>query len=149
VWAVSDFGSAQTTVESSGEWLLKLHFNDKLPHNKEIGVVVEGEGGRAEFGFYWIVKEAEEIEFTAHQKYGSCGEAIPYDKFYGTATPGTAVWIESDWGEGTTVANEHGEWHIRVDFPDAPENQTFTVYVGSADGGYAEFTFIRTAGGDH
>lgn len=149
VWAVSDFGSAQTTVESNGEWLLKLHFNDQLPANKEIGVVVEGERGRAEFGFYWIVKVVEEIEFTAHQKYGSCGEAIPYDKFYGTATPGATIWVESDWGSGTTTANEQGEWIIRVDFPNAPENQPFTIFIESSDGGYAEFTFVRTVGGDH
>ena len=149
VWAVSEFGSAQTTVEANGEWLLKLHFNDNLPQNQEIGVVVEGEGGRAEFGFYWIVKEYEEVEFTANQKYGSCGEAIPYDKFYGTATPGATIWVESPYGVGTTTAGANGHWDIRVEFPDAPVGEPFTVVVESSDGGFASFTFVRTDGGDH
>ncbi|MDJ0497962.1 MAG: hypothetical protein QNJ89_09035 [Acidimicrobiia bacterium] len=149
VWAVSDYGSAETIVGSNGEWLLKLHFNDELPPNKEIDVVVEGEGGRAEFVFYWVVAEAEEIDFTANQKYGSCGEAVPYDKFFGTANPEATIWVESDWGGGVTTANKHGEWHIRVEFPDAPVNTPFTVYIESSDGGYAEFTFVRTAGDEH
>jgi hypothetical protein len=148
VWAVADFGSARTTVASNAEWLLGLHFNDDLPANKEIGVVVEGEGGRVEFGFDWIIEVIEEIEFAALQRHGSCGEAIPYDEFYGTATPGATIWIQSDWGSGVTTADAHREWIIRVDFLNAPENESFSVYVESSDGGYAEFTFVRTAGGD-
>jgi hypothetical protein len=149
VWAGSEYGSAETKVEANGEWLLKLHFNDNLPANQEVGVVVEGEGGRAEFGFYWIVKEATEIEFTANQKYGSCGEAVPYDKFFGTATTGTTVWVESAYGVGTTTAGPDGHWSLRVDFPDAPVGEPFPVEVGSSDGGYATFTFVRTGEGDH
>lgn len=149
VWVGSDFGVAETTVESNGEWLVKLHFNDNLPANKEIGVVVEGEGGRAEFGFYWIVKEAEEVAFTANQKYGSCGEAIPYDKFYGTAAHESTIWVESLYGSGTTTAGADGFWDIRVEFPDAPVGEPFDVVVESSDGGWASFTFVRTDGGDH
>ncbi|MDJ0923794.1 MAG: hypothetical protein QNJ77_04460 [Acidimicrobiia bacterium] len=149
VFVVSEYGSTETTVEGNGEWFAKLHFNDNLPANTEVLVVVEGEGGRAEFGFYWIVKTIDEIEFTAHQKYGSCGEAVPYDKFYGTATPGATIFVDSLWGEGSTTANEHGEWQVVVEFPDAPMNEPFTVEVESTDGGYATFTFVRTGEGEH
>jgi hypothetical protein len=146
VWVGSDFGTAQTIVEGNGEWLVKLHFNDNLPANKEVGVVVEGEGGRAEFGFFWIVKETAEVEFTANQKYGSCGEAVPYDKFYGTAAPGSTIWVESPYGSGTTTAGVEGHWDIRVDFPEAPVGEPFTVVVESSDDGRATFTFTRTSG---
>lgn len=148
VWVGSDFGSAETTVESNGAWLVKLHFNDNLPANKEVGVVVEGEGGRVEFGFFWIVKKTTEVEFTANQKYGSCGEAVPYDKFFGTAAPGSTIWVESPYGTGTTTAGAEGYWDIRVDFPEALVGEPFTVVVESTDGGYAEFTFVRTGDGD-
>ena len=90
----------------------------------------------------------EEHEFTANQKYGSCGEEVPYDKFWGTATPGATVWVESDFGGGVTTANEKGKWEIKVFFPDAPFGEPFTVYVESSDGGFAEFAFVRT-GGEH
>lgn len=148
VVVVSEFGSTETVVEGNGEWLAKLHFNDNLPPNTEIKVVVEGEGGRAEFGFYWIVKEATQVDFTANQKYGSCGEAVPYDKFFGTAAPGSTIWVESPFGSGTTTASESGEWLIRVDFPEAPVGESFTVVVESSDGGRATFTFVRTGEGD-
>lgn len=148
VVVVSEYGSAETTVERNGEWLAKLHFNDSLPENTRIKVVVEGDGGRAEFGFFWIVKEADFVEFSANQKYGSCGEALPYDKFFGTAAPGATIWVESPYGSGTTVAGENGEWFLRVDFPEAPVGDPFTVVVESSDGGRATFTFVRTGEGD-
>lgn len=141
---VSDFGSTETAVGENGEWLAKLHFNDDLPANREIGVVVEGRGGRAEFGFFWIVKEVAEKDFTANQKYGSCGEEIPYDKFFGTAAAGSTIWVESPYGSGTTTAGEAGNWDIRVDFPEAPTGEPFTVVIESSDGGRATFTFVRT-----
>lgn len=148
VVVVSEYGSTETTVEGNGEWFAKLHFNDNLPANTRINVVVEGEGGRAEFGFFWVVKEAGDVEFTANQKYGSCGEALPYDKFFGTATPGSKIWVESPYGSGTTVAGDNGEWFLRVDFPEAPVGESFTVVVESSDGGRATFTFVRTGEGD-
>ena len=146
---MSDFGSTETTIGDNGEWLAKLHFNDNLPANREIGIVVEGRGGRAEFGFYWIVEETKEIDFTANQKYGSCGEAIPYDKFFGTAMPGATIWVESPYGSGSTTAGESGNWDIRVDFPDSVPDEPFTVVIESSDGGRATFTFVRTSDGGH
>lgn len=145
IQVVSDFGSVETKVESNGEWYAKLHFNDNLPANKEIKIVVESSsGGRAEFGFTWIVKEAEQVEFTANQKYGSSSEAVPYDKFWGTAAPGSTVSVESPYGGGTTTADCKGNWAIKVEFPEAPFGEAFTVVVASSDGGRATFTFTRT-----
>lgn len=144
---VSDYGSVETKVESNGEWYAKLHFNDDLPANTTIKVVVEASsGGRAEFGFFWIVKETEHVEFTANQKYGSCGEAVPFDKFWGTAAPGSTIWVESPFGSGTTTANGDGHWEIRVEFPEAPLGEAFNVVIESSDGGRATFTFLRTGG---
>ncbi|MCP4305364.1 MAG: hypothetical protein GY788_10900 [bacterium] len=149
IWVGSEFGTVETVVESNGEWLAKLHFNDNLPANKEIGIVIESSSGdRATFGFYWIVKDHEEVEFTANQKYGSCGEAVPYDKFWGTAAPGVTIWVESPYGGGTTTADSAGKWQITVEFPEAPVGEAFTVVIESSDDGRATFSFIRT-GEDH
>jgi hypothetical protein len=148
VWIGSEYGSVETHVESNGEWAATLHFNDDLPANKEIKVVVEGEGGRAEFGFYWVVEDAVHVEFTANQKFGSCGEAVPYDIFWGTATPGATIWVESPYGGGTTTAGEAGKWDIQVEFPEAPVGESFTVVIESSDGGRATFSFVRTGEGE-
>lgn len=96
------------------------------------------EGGEAS-------EEPASFSFTANQQFGSCAEDLPYDVFWGTADPGSAVYIASDFGSGTTTANGDGHWEIRVDFPNAPFNHAFNV-VAEADGGRKVFSFIRTGG---
>lgn len=90
-------------------------------------------------------KEEEHAkDFTAHQLYGSCGEDVPYDVFYGTGTPGVTVSVSSDFGSGSTTINEHGEWEIKVEFPSAPRGEKFTVLVTSSDGHVEDFAFKAT-----
>jgi len=144
VWAVSEYGEASTTIEGNGEFFLKLHLSDDVPPNEPIKIVVESSSGnRAEFWYTWIVEE-KEVAFTANQKYGSCSEAIPWDKFYGTAAPGATIEVVSPYGSGTATADASGNWLIRVEFPDAPVGEAFTVVVESSDGGRATFAFIHT-----
>ena len=85
------------------------------------------------------------VAFSASQQYGSCGEAVPYDIFSGTATPGTTVTISSAYGSGTAVADAHGNWSRKVEFPSAPRNETFSVTVSGAGGSK---TLDFTATGD-
>lgn len=88
-------------------------------------------------------EEPKETEFVAKQKYGSCGEEAPYDIWYGSGTPGTEVWVASDFGSGHTVVGEHGEWELKVFFEEAPCNDEFAVVV-ETDSGYRKvFEFIR------
>ena len=89
-------------------------------------------------------------KFSANQKYGSCGEAVPYDKFWGTAKPGSTIKATSPYGSNSTTAGEKGHWEMKVTFPDAPVGEKFTVTITSSDGGSQSFTFVNTGGGkDH
>jgi len=88
-----------------------------------------------------------EVDFTAHQKYGSCGEDIPYDVFHGTARPETKIWIESAHGSATVMANEKGRWEAKVKFKTSKPGVPFTVVIETSDGDRAEFTFVNTGGG--
>ena len=90
-----------------------------------------------------------EVDFTAHQKYGSCGEDIPYDVFHGTARPGTKIWIESAHGSATVKANEKGKWEAKVKFKTSEPGVPFPVVIETSDGDRAEFTFVNTGGGEH
>lgn len=83
-------------------------------------------------------------EFTANQKFGSCGEAVPYDVFWGTAKPGTVITVVSEYGSADTVTGETGHWELRVEFPEAPFFQEFKVKVKASTGEIAVFTFVRT-----
>lgn len=89
-------------------------------------------------------EEPGHIEFSANQKFGSCGEAVPYDVFYGTATPGATIYVASPYGGGTTMAGDKGGWDIMVKFPETPPGQVFEVVIESSDGGRKLFTFVNT-----
>jgi len=150
VWIVSDAGGAETkvTVGENGEWDAYVEF-PKAPCGEWFAVVVEAEAGRKVFEMKWVCPDGDgAIEFTAHQQYGSCGEAVPYDVFWGTEDPGTKIWVESPYGSGTVKANEQGEWEILVEFPEAPVGKTFEVVIESNDGGRKVFTFTRTSEGE-
>lgn len=88
--------------------------------------------------------EEQAKNFTAHQLYGSCGEDVPYDVFYGTGTAGVTVTITSDYGSGSTTIGEHGEWEVKVEFPSAPRGEKFGVLVTSSDGHVEDFLFKAT-----
>ena len=95
-------------------------------------------------------EEPKDVKFTANQKYGSCGEEVPYDVFWGTAKPGAKIEASSPYGSNSTTANDKGHWELKVTFPDAPQGETFTVKIVSSDDGYQKFAFTNTGGGkDH
>ncbi len=88
-----------------------------------------------------------DVEFSAHQTYGSCEETPPYDVFYGTAEPGATITITSAYGGGSTTANEDGAWEKHVTFPEAPYAVVFAVTVADTAGNSRVFEFVSYAGG--
>ncbi|MEA1903406.1 MAG: hypothetical protein U9N56_07760 [Actinomycetota bacterium] len=88
-------------------------------------------------------EEPKDYEFSATQKYGSCGEEVPYDKWYGMGDPGTKIWIESKFGSGSTVIGESGEWWLKVEFPEAPCGETFDVVLETDQGHREVYSFTR------
>lgn len=92
----------------------------------------------------------ETVTFVAHQTYGSCGEDIPYDVFYGSAEPGAKITASSEFGGNSTTADENGNWEMKVKFPDAPSGKTFNVKIKASTGQSRTFSFTNTGGGkDH
>ena len=83
----------------------------------------------------------EEIEFTAYNVYGTCDESPPYDVYWGTAPPGAPIYVESEYGSGSTTANENGDWELKVYFPEAPAEKEFTVKVKDNKGNKFYFGF--------
>lgn len=88
--------------------------------------------------------EAPGWEFTAHKTYGSCSETPPYDIYYGTGKPGTEITVTSDYGGGSTVIQENGEWSVKVFFTEPPANVGFLVKVTHFDGAKVSFEFTHT-----
>jgi len=149
VHIASDYGSKTVTANSDGNWEARVTFAE-APIGKAIRVVVESsEGGRKVFEFVNKGNDEGHHEFTASQKYGSCGEEIPYDVFYGRADSGERIWVESRYGSGVTEANADGHWEIRVEFAEAPPGEVFEVVIEAENGGRKVFKFVNTAGIEH
>ncbi|HKX76149.1 MAG TPA: hypothetical protein VJR05_12265 [Acidimicrobiia bacterium] len=90
--------------------------------------------------------ESEEAEwhFEAHQVFGECSETPPYDIFYGHGLPGGTIFVVSEYGSGTTLVNDQGEWEIKVFFEGAPVGKGFAVKVKDEFGNHQVFEFTRT-----
>ncbi len=139
VEATSEYGQARVITEGH-EWVLELAF-EGLTGPVTFPIVVEASGDhRMVFEFSY-----RPVEFTAHQKYGSCSESPPYDIFYGRAAAGTKVWVASPYGSAETVAGDRGEWEVRVFFEAAPHGEAFPVSVTDAAGHEKQFEFVSFA----
>ena len=149
IFIESEYGSKQVTANSKGGWEAKVYFPE-APIGKAFRVVIESsDDGRKVFEFVAKGDDGVRREFTAHQQYGSCGEEIPYDVFYGTADAGERIWVESPYGSGVTEANKDGHWEIKVKFPEAPPGKVFEVVVEAEHGGRKVFTFVNTGDEGH
>ena len=82
------------------------------------------------------------VDFTAFATYGSCSFDPPYDVYYGTAEPAKMVTTSSEYGGGTTFANDDGHWELKVFFPEAPSEVVFLVTVKAQAGHTKKFEFV-------
>ena len=91
--------------------------------------------------------EPKVVEFSAKQKWGYCEEEVPYDIFWGTATPNTVVHIVSAHGGAEVEVDKHGHWEKKVYFETAPRGDAFLVVVEAVNG-RQEFEFLAKPLGD-
>lgn len=138
-------------IPHEGEWTMELVLSPGKNHVSFEGI---DSGGGATIASVTVYFDApadepkdEEASFVAHQKYGSCGEETPYDVFYGSAEPGAKITASSEYGGNSTTAGEHGEWEMKVKFPDAPSGKTFNVKIKASTGQSKTFPFTNTGGG--
>lgn len=144
-------GKYEADVDAEGNWRIVL----KLTHDGANTATIKAsdeagnEATASVKAYYDGPKEEEkpkdepkEYDFSAKQKYGSCGENPPYDKWYGTGTPGTKIWIGNDWGSASTTIGKSGEWHLKVTFGDMPCG-THQVVLETDDGDRKVYEFTR------
>lgn len=140
----SKYANARLVTEGY-EWYLKLHF-EGLAEATTFPIVLHTSTGIAmDFMFTYQPKP---IEFSATQKYESCSDPEPYNKYYGTATPGATITVTSDYGSAGTVAAGNGEWLVPVFFTGATHGAPFLVTVSDSEGHSKTFEFVTYASGD-
>jgi len=135
-------GNARLVTESY-EWHLKLHF-EGLKGPATFPIVLHTKTGAMEFMFTYDPKP---IEFTAHQKYGSCSDLEPYDIFFGTALPGDTITVTTEGhGSGSTIAGGEGGWDLKLFFTNTVSGEPFVVTVSDSAGHAKTFEFVSVAG---
>ncbi len=135
-------GPYEADVDDDGHWRIELVLSPGA--NKATITAKDADGNIAEDSITaWLDVEEKEVEkkeepstvaFSVNQKYGYCEEPIPYDVFWGTATPNSVVQISSPYGSATVEVGEKGHWEKKVFFETAPRGQAFAVTIAAENG---------------
>lgn len=88
--------------------------------------------------------EVDLKDFTANQKFGSSSQTPPYDIFFGTGKPGSAVKVKSEYGYVYTTIGEDGTWEVKLFFEGLDAGRTIPVWVKLDGIVVKEFHFTYT-----
>lgn len=145
-------GKYEADVDPSGNWHIVLILNEGSNVARFTARDAAGNESTAAVTVYYIVEipttttttvvEKEPAEFTAFSQFGSCSETPPYDVYYGTGEPGSTVEITSEYGSGSVVVGDKGNWEKKVIFETAPPGMPFLVRVSDEFGRKADFEFV-------
>ncbi len=145
-------GKYEADVDALGNWHIVLILNEGSNVARFTARDAAGNESTAAVTVYYVVEapttttttvvEKEPAEFTAYSQFGSCSETPPYDVYYGTGEPGSTVEISSEYGSGSVVVGENGNWEKKVIFEEAPAGKPFLVHVSDAFGRKAKFEFV-------
>ncbi|MDJ0663952.1 MAG: hypothetical protein QNJ75_05285 [Acidimicrobiia bacterium] len=142
-------GRYEADVDGDGNWSIVLILSPGANGARFVATDAAGNQAEARVTVHYdapaptTTKAPKEIEFTAYNVYGSCEETPPFDVYWGTAPPGTPIYVESAYGSGSTVSNAEGDWEVKVYFPEAPAEKVFNVKVKNDRGQKFYFEFIH------
>ena len=142
----SQYGVAETTANDAGGWETTLTMLE-VPAGTKVAVRITSSTSTRvrEFTLERPAPPAPTvIEFTA--ALGANGQAnTPMTQgFHGTAQPGSAIRIATEWGVAETVAGPEGGWEVTLTLGDVPPGTTVPVRITSSTSTRVrEFTLQR------
>jgi hypothetical protein len=142
----SQYGVAETIAKADGTWETLLKMLEVPPGTKVAVRITSSTTGRVrEFSLLRPVPAPPNvIEFTAN--LGADGRAAtPMTQgFYGTAQPGSAIRVGSDWGVAETVVGPSGSWDATLVMADVPPGTQVNVRITSSTSDKVrEFSLLR------
>lgn len=142
----SQYGVADTVANGEGNWEATLTMLEVPPGTTVAVRITSNTSDRVrEFSLLRPGPAAPAvIEFTA--VLGADGQAnTPMTQgFHGTAQPGSAIRIASDWGVAETTAGPNGNWEATLVMPEVPAGTTVGVRITSnTSDRVREFTLRR------
>ena len=144
--ASSPYGVAETTANEAGKWELTLTMREVPPGTMVPVRITSSTSDRVRE--FTLERPAPAppavIEFTAN--LGANGQAnTPMTQgFFGTAQPGSAIRIATQWGVAETVAGPNGGWEALLTLQEVPPGTTVPVRItSSTTDRVREFTLQR------
>lgn len=138
--AVVKLGDRKAEMGERGLWRIRVELE---PGRNRFVVVAKDAAGNLARDAVVVFYDAPDIApFTAHATFGSCELDPPYDVYYGTGEPGSAISVTSEYGAGATTVGLDGVWEVKVFFPEAPRGKVFLVTVADEHGRSKSFEFV-------
>ena len=131
-------GEWEADVLEDGEWHIVLVLSAGKNVTTFTAKDAAGNRTKATVAVYLDAADVSDQMFTAHQKYGTSSE--PWEKFYGTAAPGTKIELVSKYGNARMVT-EGREWLLKLHFDGLKEAATVPIVLETSTGKRMEFTF--------
>lgn len=131
VWS----GERVAEVAADGTWSLTVPLQ-RGKNQVHVGAKLNGVSETVHRTVYW----GDELVWSITQKV-KASEA-PFEKFYGTGSPGMRIEASSRYGSASTLISASGEWLLGIDFTSEP-GTTFPVTVTTSTGWTATYTFTH------
>ena len=131
-------GEWEADVFASGEWHVVLVLSAGKNVTTFTAKDQAGNRTKATVTAYLDATDPTDQTFTAHQKYGTNSE--PWEKFSGTAAPGTKIELISKYGNARMVT-ESGEWFLKLHFEGLKTATSIPIVLETSTGKRMEFTF--------
>jgi hypothetical protein len=142
----SPYGVSETTANGDGAWEATLTMLEVPPGTK---VAVRITSSTTDKVREFTLKRSAPvppatIEFTANLGTDGLANTPMSQGFYGTAQPGSAIRIGSEWGVAETVAGPNGNWDATLVMPEVPPGTKVAVRItSSTTDKVREFTLKR------
>lgn len=142
----SAFGTATTTAGDNGAWEVTLKMFE-VPAGTRVAVRITSSTSDRVREFSLLrptPPPPATIEFTANLGANGQGNTPMTQGFYGTAQPGSAIRVGTEWGVAETVAGPNGKWETTLVLHDVAPGTTVPVRVTSSTSDRVrEFTLHR------
>lgn len=131
-------GEWEADVLEDGEWHIVLVLSAGKNVTTFTAKDPAGNRTKTTVTAYLDATDVSDQTFTAHQKYGTNSE--PWEKFHGTAAPGTKIELISKYGNARMVT-EGREWYLKLHFDGLKEAAAIPIVLETSTGKRMEFTF--------
>ena len=142
----SYYGVSEVTANEKGKWETTLKMLE-VPGGTSVLVQITSSASDKVREFWLQRPETPPqttFEFTANLGADGLANTPMTQGFFGTAQPGSAVRIASDWGVAETVAGQNGKWDATLVMPEVPPGTKVGVRItSSTTDKVREFALLR------